>query len=381
MLTAMNKDTLNKIITRLDQMDSRDLGSLFLRLAADRGVLQEVFDALRDGLILFDADGKPSLVNRTACTIYGRTLNSLMQETFEALVGGTCKWEEIRGSGVAITRDLQVNYPEKRHYNFLITPVGDTGGYLLLIQDDTEVRVRDEEDAEAQQFNIISFMASAVAHEIGNPLNSLGLNLQLLQRKLSKLPENQRASLDPLLESSLGEVKRLDLLLRQFLQSMRPSALKREKTHVNDILRQVIRVLEPEIAPRNITVRQALEKGLPELYADPAQLFQAFYNIIRNAYQSIPGEGDLYIQTDYNDHVVRIQIQDSGTGISHEVIGSMYEPFRTTKKKGNGLGLLIVRRIIKDHGGALSFASKEGQGALVTITLPRADRVIRLLPS
>ena len=70
-----------------------------------------------------------------------------------------------------------------------------------------------------------------------------------------------------------------------------------------------------------------------------------------------------------------------GTGISHEVMGSMYEPFRTTKRKGNGLGLLIVRRIIKDHGGTLGFASKEGTGTTVTITLPRADRVVRLLPA
>ena len=87
------------------------------------------------------------------------------------------------------------------------------------------------------------------------------------------------------------------------------------------------------------------------------------------------------IQTAYNDNDVRVVISDTGTGISHEVMGSMYEPFRTTKQKGNGLGLLIVRRIIKDHSGTLLFASKEGTGTTVTITLPRADRVVRLLPA
>ncbi|MBR3695792.1 MAG: hypothetical protein IKL98_06070 [Akkermansia sp.] len=78
---------------------------------------------------------------------------------------------------------------------------------------------------------------------------------------------------------------------------------------------------------------------------------------------------------------MRVLIGDNGTGISHEVMGNMYEPFRTTKRKGNGLGLLIVRHIIKEHGGTLSLASKEGTGTTVSITIPRADRVVRLLPS
>lgn len=159
--------------------------------------------------------------------------------------------------------------------------------------------------------------------------------------------------------------------------------MQRESVQLNGVIAHVLQVLEPEIAPRGIEVQQALSKDLPELNADGGQLFQAFYNLIRNAFQSIPGEefGGIYIQTDYNDTDVRVIIGDNGTGISHEVMGNMYEPFRTTKRKGNGLGLLIVRHIIKEHGGTLSLASRVGTGTTVTITLPRADRVVRLLPS
>ena len=163
---------------------------------------------------------------------------------------------------------------------------------------------------------------------------------------------------------------------------MRPSRLQREPLNINTLIERVIETLDPEIAPRGISVHLELSDGLPELSADGNQLFQALYNLIRNAYQSIPGDsGGIYIQTAYNDNDVRVVISDTGTGISHEVMGSMYEPFRTTKRKGNGLGLLIVRRIIKDHGGTLGFASKEGTGTTVTLTLPRADRVVRLLPA
>ncbi len=378
----MKRETMDKLVQRLDHLGPAELRHLFMRLASEKGLLQDIFDALRDGVVLFDAEGRARLANRAAVGIYGRPLRELMKESFEVLTGGTCKWSELVGSGIAITRDLHVNYPVPRHYNFLMTPVADGSEYLLLIHDDTERVAEGEESAEAEQLNLLTFMASAVAHEIGNPLNSLGLNLQLLSRKLARLPEEYRETLKPLLDTALSETRRLDMLLKQFLQSMRPTSPTREPVQLNELLEQVLDALTPEIAPRGIAVQQSLCENLPTLQGDANQLFQVFYNLIRNAYQSIPGaDGGLYIQTDYNDNDVRVLISDTGTGISHEVMGSMYEPFRTTKKKGNGLGLLIVRRLVKEHGGTLGLASSPGKGTVVTVTLPRADRVVRLLPS
>ncbi len=379
----MKQDTLDKLVTRLDHLDPEELRSVFMRLVAEKGLLQDVFDALRDGIILFDPEGNARFANKAAAAIYARPLRELLRTPFETLTGGTCHWEDLRNSGIAITRDLQVNYPEPRHYHFHMSPIAGGSEYLLLVRDDTEQHARGEENAEAEQMNLLSFMASAVAHEIGNPLNSLGLNLQLLQRKLTRLPAEEQAKFTTLLQNALEETQRLDTLLHQFLHSMRPTRLQRETVNLNSLIERVIETLDPEIAPRGIAVHLELSESLPELSADSAQLFQALYNLIRNAYQSIPGDADggIYIQTAYNDNDVRVVISDTGTGISHEVMGSMYEPFRTTKRKGNGLGLLIVRRIIKDHGGTLGFASKEGTGTTVTITLPRADRVVRLLPA
>lgn len=378
----MKRDTIEKIASRLDKLSPEDVRQLFLRLASEKGLLQEVFDALRDGIILFDTDGSARFANKAACTIYNRPLRELLQEPFERLVGGACSWEDLCASKAAIMRDLHVNYPAPKHYNFLLTPIVDGREYLLLVRDDTEVVEKHEETAEAEQFNLLTFMASAVAHEIGNPLNSLGLSLQLIKRKLDKLPPSAQNSIRDLLDDALAETGRLDTMLHQFLQSMRPSHLNRSKMQVNDLLRRVLSQLAPEIAARDLALQTEFNEDIPEISADADQLFRAFYNIIHNAIQSIPGsQGGISIQTLFNDSDVGIIIGDNGSGISHEVMGSMYEPFRTTKKKGHGLGLLIVRHIVKQHGGTLSIASKEGIGTTITITLPRADRMVRLLPS
>lgn len=380
----MNRDTIGKIAARLDNLSSEDVRKLFLRLASEKGLLQDVFDALRDGIILLDADGSAKFANKAASVIYGRPMRELLKEPFERLVGGSCSWEELIDSKAAIVRDVQVNYPAPRHYNFFISPIAGGQEYLLLVRDDTEAQERREENAEAEQFNLLTFMASAVAHEIGNPLNSLGLSLQLIQRKLDKLDAKSRAALEGLLQEALGEAQRLDTMLHQFLEAMRPSAqVNRSKVQVNELIERVLALLEPEIAERGVSVQSMLEEGMPEISADGDQLFRAFYNVIRNALQSIPGsaDGGVSIYTRFNDSDVGVIIGDNGSGISHEVMGSMYEPFRTTKKKGHGLGLLIVRHIVREHGGTLSITSREGVGTTITITLPRADRMVRLLPS
>ncbi len=376
----MKQGIIDKLSERMDSLSPQELRQIFMRMAADHGLMEDVFDALRDGLILFGDDGKARVANRAACKIYGKEKRDLLLVSFSDLVGGTCAWEDLQQSGIAISRDLHVNYPEERHYNFFMSPINEGSEYLLLIQDDTERRALGEATAEAEQMELLSFLASGVAHELGNPINSLGLNLQLLQRKLRALGDAERDALQPLIENSLAETKRLDALIRNFLQSMRPTNLERSPLQLDALLHEVLESLGGEIAPRGIAIHEDYAENLPVLQADRNQLFQVFYNLIRNAYQSIPGpEGGIFIQTLFNDNDVIIRIGDSGSGISHEVMGSMYEPFRSTKKGGHGLGLLIVRRIVKAHAGSMGIASKPGTGTTVTITLPRADRMTRLL--
>jgi signal transduction histidine kinase len=140
--------------------------------------------------------------------------------------------------------------------------------------------------------------------------------------------------------------------------------------------------LEPEIASRGITVDLGLSASMPPARIDPDQFQQVFYNLLRNAYQAIPGEGGhIAIRTHSTGTEFLISISDNGTGIPPEQMGSLFEPYRTTKSSGTGLGLLIVRRIIREHGGEIEIQSQPEQGTNILIHLPHTAPSPRLLPS
>ena len=274
-------------------------------------------------------------------------------------------------------------YPEHRFLNIFISPIGSKNqGHLVLIRDETPRHKKNAENLEAERLNALTLLAAGVAHEIGNPLNSIGLHLQLLARKAKQLPPKYRTDMEELLKTAESETTRLDVILKQFLQAIRPTRPIREPYNIETILMEVLKLLEPEIQQRGIQINTDLQPSLPILSLDPVQIKQVFYNLIKNAYQSIPPEGGtILLKSGYTDDSVFVTVADTGCGISPEVMGSIYEPFLTTKSTGSGLGLLIVRRIVKEHGGSITLASQPGQGTTITVFLPRVERTIRLLPS
>ncbi|MDA7538447.1 ATP-binding protein, partial [Akkermansiaceae bacterium] len=223
-------------------------------------------------------------------------------------------------------------------------------------------------------------LAAGVAHEIGNPLNSLSLHLQLLERKVKKLPKGDQESLDDHLSTARNEIGRLDIILKQFLQAIRPSAPERKPDDLHEILDQSLQALRPELESRDISVNLDLADNMPSLEFDRTQIQQALYNLIRNAYQAVkPPEGEITIRSSANEYEVVLSIADNGSGMSPEIMGAIFEPFQTTKSTGTGLGLLIVRRIVREHGGELEVKSEEEVGTTVTLFFPRTDEQVRLL--
>lgn len=383
----MKSGFLEKLVARIDRVEPGEIQQIVTRLIQEKGFLENVFEALQEGLIILDPDGKIMFLNRAACQFFGLDPSDSLGERISSKIRGI---ENISLSTTtqAVSRDIEVFYPEHRLLNFYLSPIDDPKnhelplGHVMLIRDNTSTHAETQETLESERLNALTLLAAGIAHEIGNPLNSLDIHLQLLARKIRKLPPAQKKGLSEHLDTARQEIQRLDTILKQFLHAVRPTTPRREPRDINAILHQTLTLLEPEIASRNIGVDLDLSEKLPTAQIDPDQFQQVFYNLLRNAYQAIPGEGGLIeIRTRSTETDFLISISDNGTGIPPEQMGSLFEPYRTTKSSGTGLGLLIVRRIIREHGGEIEIQSQPDQGTNILIHLPHTAPSPRLLPS
>ncbi|MEG0025346.1 MAG: ATP-binding protein [Akkermansia sp.] len=380
----MKKETLDKLIDRLDHMDSNSVQNFLLKLAEQKGFFQQVFEVLKEGIILLNGTGTLVFANKAAAGILGKEPKDIAPSDLSILLGKEYSWQQICNSRVAVSHDIEINYPEHRFLNIYVSPIGQElkTGHLILIRDETMNHAKTEEMMESEQLNSITLLAAGVAHEIGNPLNAISLHLQILTRKLDKLPRELREEFETLLKTATAETSRLDTILKQFLQAIRPGKPQRAMEDINALIREILAVLTPEIEARGIALNQDFAEKIPLLSLDSVQIKQVIYNLVKNAYQSIPNHhgGSILVKTSFNAYEVRVTVSDTGSGISPEVMGSIYEPFLTTKSTGSGLGLLIVRRIIKDHGATVTIASNPDQGTTITLFFPRLDRPVSLLP-
>jgi PAS domain S-box-containing protein len=379
----MKSGFLEKLLSRLDRIDPAEAQQLLSRLIREKGFLEQVFEALHEGVIVLDEDGRVTFINSAAQRFFGLG-DEVIGELLMPLIPGL-DWENIAKPGKTVSRDLEVFYPENRYLNFYLSPIAsaignEAFGWVMLVRDQTATRREAEDSLESERLNALTLLAAGVAHEIGNPLNSLDIHLQLLARKLKKLAPGDRAPLEENLDTARREIQRLDTILRQFLEAIRPTTPQREQCDLHQIINDTLNLLEPELASRDISVELDLEEGFPAMNLDATQFQQVIYNLLRNAYQALQGDGGLIkISTGYNDYECRISISDNGSGIPPEQMGSLFEPYRTTKQSGTGLGLLIVRRVVREHGGEIEIESEPEAGTTIHIHIPRGPKPVRLL--
>ncbi len=249
----------------------------------------------------------------------------------------------------------------------------------MILRDITKSRRTAQHTIESERLNALTLLAAGVAHEIGNPLNSLHIHLQLMERGVQKLDDGAKAELQQSIDVARSEVNRLDSIVTQFLRAVRPSQPQLRPENVNTIVEEAVRFFTPEIQDRDIVVEQELRSDLPLLQLDRDQMKQAFYNVIKNSLEAMQRHGTLRIGTDLDDTHVFVRFVDTGSGMSAANLSRVFEPYFTTKPSGSGLGLLIVRRIVREHGGELSIESSQGKGLTLTIRLPYIDKRIRML--
>ncbi len=387
----MNSGFLDKLLERIGRVRPEEVRDYVLRLADEKGFFETIFHALHEGVIVTDPSGNITYLNRAACEFFGLERDTAMGRPLAERLQGL-DWSVIADSEKTVSRDMEVFYPTNRFLNFYVTPLRvekpgprkgtmeqELVGYAVILRDITESRKSTAETIQSEQFSALTMLAAGVAHELGNPLNSLHIHLQLMERRVRKVPESQRKELSKSIEVAKEEISRLDTIIRQFLGAIRPSQLDRRLENINVLVEESVRFLRAEITDRNILVETELRADLPLLEVDRTQIKQAFFNVIKNAFQAMNSTGILRIRTDMDDRFVGITFSDSGGGIADEQMSKIFEPYSTTKASGSGLGLLIVRRILREHGGEMELLNEAGKGLSITMKLPLRDQRVRML--
>ena len=400
---AMKAGFLEKLIGRLGKIGPEEVQNYLLRLAQEKGFLETVFNAIQEGIIVTDSSGRITYLNDAACALFGIDGEGSIGKQLDERVRGL-DWNALTHSGGPVTRDLEIFYPSNRFINFYIVPLmierrdaaatrtdnsaqpgspipatTEQVGYAIIMRDITESRRTAEKTIESERLNALTLLAAGVAHELGNPLNSLNIHLQLMERQARKLKGKAGDELQYSIEICRGEINRLDSIVTQFLRAIRPSRPQLQPENINTIVEEAVRFFSAEIEARDIVVETELRSDLPLLQLDRNQMKQAFYNVIKNSFEAMKRRGILLIRTDMDESHVRVSFIDTGGGMSAETLSHVFEPYYTTKESGSGLGLLIVRRIVREHGGELAIESTEGKGLTLTIRLPFKEQRVRML--
>lgn len=390
----MKATGLDKILGRLEDLDTVNLNILVQRLARERNLQESVFNTIQDGILVIDSDGLIQYANQAACPLIGLKQTDIGNIQLWKMVPDLDRAtnenqaDEDSSKQAVISREIQINYPDKRIVRMYMVPIDapissdTTGGYVVVLSDITEAQINLVETIEHERSDSVMGLAAGVAHELGNPLNSLTIHLQLIRRKLKDaIKEKNREAIAESVEICQGEVKRLDEIINNFLEAVRPVEPELNELKLIELIEEVLRVQEAELEDRKIEVKIEVEGQAPNILGDRGQIKQVFFNLIKNGMEAMIDKGQLKILARSDEEQIYLQFIDNGSGISKEDIAKIFDAYYSTKTEGHGLGMMIVQRIMRQHGGHIAVESQIDVGTAITLQFPQPHIRTRMLES
>jgi signal transduction histidine kinase len=371
----------SEVKQKIQELEAVNLGLRFKQME-----LQTIFDAISDGVVIYDSKKLvqhrnhvcPQLFPRE--TLVGTGCRALFHpETRsapdscpveKALAGQNCQW-----SFTASTE----KHDRKQFFEVTATPIENPGGgyrALIFLRDVTQKRMQELNVLQAEKMSSIGILAAGVAHEINNPMNSVAGYAEALQRRLKNCPElrddKRLEDFGPYLEVIIREVYRCKSIIDNLLSFSRKSDGSKGEVHLNAIIREVLQLLQHKSRYESILVRETLAESLPVMHGDAGALRQVFLNLLLNAMQAIRDEGTVEVTTRSVPGWLEARVTDTGSGIPAEMIDQIWNPFFTTKTvgQGSGLGLALVYDIVKHHGGEIAVTSTVGKGTEFIVRFP-----------
>ncbi|AUJ48519.1 two-component system sensor histidine kinase NtrB [Brachyspira hyodysenteriae] len=372
----------DKILQNFDKVSDNEKKKVFKRLSTLWYSQNIIIENLEEGIIAIDEKNAIQGINKKACFLFsiprnseGKALSKYMSSTDI----GRSILELIRDN-ISDTKLLKDDENE-RILQINILPIGDSGriiGTLIKAFDITKTYESAQKLKRAEQLASLTTLAAGVAHEIKNPLGSISIYVQLIDKIIKKNMDNECQCYKDFKEYSdiiKEEISRLEETINSFLFSVRKLELNIEDVNINELILSTIAFLKYEIEKNNVNIDIKFDKDNLILKLDEKYIKQSLINIIQNAIDAMSDNADdkkkeIFIKLKTVDNYAVISIKDTGSGIKEDTIGKIFEPYFTTKRHGTGLGLTNVVRIIEAHNGNVTIESEYGKGSEFIIKLP-----------
>jgi signal transduction histidine kinase len=340
------KTFFQSVLKHIDKLDAAKLREQYRLVTDEMSFFDTILATMKEGVVVYDLAGE---------IVYRNPAAEALPELDVTL-------------GVASRSEMTVTYPDERTLEIQTIPF--ERGTLAMIRDVSSERARTAEELEKGAARSVCDLAAGVAHEIGNPLNAISLNLQLLERD----PSDKEA-----IDICKSQVRRLDGIIRGFLSALRPTKPDLMPGSIAEPLKNCLAAVKSQFEERRIKVTLDVPAALPPVALDKDKMEQVFFNLVKNALEAMKDGGSIDIDLSVDDRDVTVTFSDTGFGMNAEQLAHLFEPYRTSKENGTGLGLMISARIVRDHGGSIAARSKEGEGTVFIVRLPRLEKRVRAL--
>jgi two-component system, sporulation sensor kinase E len=382
----MNK-FIRQSIKRVDKLDCGQVQRLFIDLVDENELLAMVTSSIDAGMIISDNQHRVMHVNRPM----GRIMPISRGNNLDMY-----SWEIIEDREIAdFVKASLLNKDTVRDREFILDLSGRTmilrlsvlplvndgaiRGNLLYAEDVTRQKSQEARLRRAEGLVSLASMTAGIAHEIKNPLGSMAIYIQLMQKMLKKGGDTPTEELLSYLDIVNEEVDRLNSIVVDYLFAVKPMDATLIKRDIHGVLNEVMEFIRKEMEIDGIRVDYHTDDYLPWIQLDENLMKQALLNLIKNAQHAMEGGGTLSVNCVLKENHILLSVGDTGEGIPSEEREKIFEPYFTTKDTGTGLGLTVVYKIIKEHGGEIDVNSKKGEGTTFWISFPVPQEGEKLL--
>jgi PAS domain S-box-containing protein len=375
---------------KYEKLDTEQRKELLVSAVGEIGLLETVLDSIDVGILVCDDKNNLVMVNKCAqrllplnyaegVELFDAIRDESIVELFQEILLNSDRVED---------REIDIEYGGRdKLLSINVVPLVQNRritGTLIYMEDITEKRKGEARLRRAENLASLTTLAAGVAHEIKNPLGSISIYIQLLQKALAKKKKNMsHSSTDKTTDKYFNvleeEIERLNRIVVDFLFAVRPMSLELREGDINALVRQTVEFVKFEMEQSKIDIDVEFDDKMPKILFDERYMKQALLNLVTNARAAMPKGGLLTIVTKCVDNEICIQISDTGTGIKEENLSKIFEPYFTTKDTGTGLGLTQVFKIVREHQGEISVLSKPDEGTTFEIILPVPRRVTRMI--